>query len=91
MRDDLLNTDSLRIGKPTPWNDGSGRISFCIQFRDWFQRHVEFDRQMRYWLGANTSKWTLMYDFDQGNPFWTAVIQEEDQTIFILRFGKAIW
>lgn len=87
---DLLDDQYIKIGKPTPWRDGSGRVSFCIQFKDWMERHVEFDRQMRHWLGSNTSKWTLMYDFDQGNPFWTAVIQEEDVTVFVLRFYGAI-
>ena len=87
---DLLEEEYLKIGRPTPWNDGSGRVSLCIQFKDWFTKHVQFDRQMRYWLAANTRKWTLMYDFDQGDPFWTAIIQEEDLTIFLLRFSKSI-
>ena len=91
MRDDLLNTDDMRIGKPSLWNDGSGRVSFYIMYKHSLDKRFEFESQMQHWLASNTSKWSLMYDFDQGAPFWTAVIQEEDQTIFVLRFGKAIW
>jgi hypothetical protein len=43
-------------------------------------------------LKANVSdRHSLMFDFNQGDPFWTVVLQEEeDVTIFLLRFSRVI-
>ena len=88
---DLLDDQYIRIGKPTPWNDGSGRVSFCVQFRYAMELRLNFQGRMEEWLNDHiSSPHTLMFDFNQGDPFWTVVLQEEDVTIFLLRFTRVI-
>ena len=88
---DLLDDQYIKIGKPTPWRDGSGRVSFCIQFRYAMELRLNFQSRMEEWLKAHAgSPHSMTFDFNQGDPFWTVVVQEEDATIFILRFSKVI-
>ena len=88
---DLLDDQFIKIGKPTPWKDGSGRVSFCVQFRYAMELRLNFQSRMEEWLKDHTSKQhSLMFDFNQGDPFWTVVMQEEDVTIFLLRFSRVI-
>lgn len=89
---DLLDDQFIKIGKPTPWCDGSGRVSFCIEFRYAMGLRLNFQSRMEEWLKANVSdRHSLMFDFNQGEPFWTVVLQEEeDVTIFLLRFSRVI-
>lgn len=88
---DLLDDQFIKIGKPTPWKDGSGRVSFYIQFRYSMELRHNFQYQLEEWLKAHAgSPHTVMFDFNQGDPFWTVVLQEEDVTIFILRFNRVI-
>ena len=88
---DLLDDQFIKIGKPTPWRDGSGRVSFCVQFRYAMELRLNFQSRMEEWLKDHTSSpHTVMFDFNQGDPFWTIVLQEGDVTIFLLRFSSVI-
>ena len=88
---DLLDDQYIKIGKPTPWRDGSGRVSFCVQFRYAMELRLNFQSRMEEWLKDRTSSpHTVRFDFNQGDPFWTIVLQEGDVTIFLLRFSSVI-
>lgn len=89
---DLLEDEYIKIGKPTPWKDGSGRVSFCIQFRYSFELKINFESQLEGWCNRHLSRpHQIVFDFNQGDPFFTLVIQEADLTMFLLRFNRVIY
>jgi hypothetical protein len=46
---------------------------------------------METWMKDNIlQEHQLMFDHNEGDPFWIAVVQEEDATVFVLRFYGVI-
>ena len=89
---DLLEDEYIKIGKPSPWNDGTGRVSFCIQFRYSIELRFNFESQLESWCKRHLSKESqIVFDFNQGDPYFTLIIQEADLTMFLLRFSRVIY
>jgi hypothetical protein len=89
---DLLEDEYIKIGKPSPWNDGTGRVSFWIQFRYSVELRMNFESQFDTWCSRHLSNpHKIMFDFNQGDPFFTLIIQENDLTMFLLRFSRVIY
>lgn len=90
MRNNLLDTTDMMIGRPTLWPDGK-RYSFYITHRAMMFRYAEVGNAIDAWCKDNLSEeYRLMQDFNQGDPYYSLQCNGEDAAIFVLHFGRAI-
>ena len=90
MRQDLLDTKDMMIGRPTLWPDGE-RYSFHILHRAMMFRYAEIGNAIDNWCRDHLSgNYKLLQDFNQGDPYYSLQCSKEDAAVFVLHFGGAI-